>query len=172
MSKYNIISMRAHPPHKGHQYLIDQASVDGIPVVVFGSTQESGTERNPYTLEQRQEMLQLIYPGIASVGVADRDSWDEWYQDVLATITPITGDSKIEFYSFYQEEDLCNFTFRGVTYTNAKYHELFEAAGFKVNYIVDSPIKCHARHIREDLEANKQYLDPKVYDYIKDLNAN
>ena len=54
--------MRAQPPHIGHIKLIRRMLRECQNVVIIlGSVQEQGTERNPYSYIQRKEMLQKIF---------------------------------------------------------------------------------------------------------------
>lgn len=62
MFKTGLAIMRAQPPHIGHIKLIKRMlSECEKAVIILGSVQEQGTDRNPYTYIQRKEMLQKIF---------------------------------------------------------------------------------------------------------------
>ena len=168
--KYGAVVGRFKPPHKGHQHLIDKVIADGlIPVVVVGSAQESRTKKNPYTALETAEMLRLLYPGIIVIALDDSDCWDDWYyrltQSILASVTDDLDE--VTIYLHDKIEDLQNFTFRRIDYTNSSYSKLFEVDGMHTTKLPISDIQIRAKLLREDLEGNKHFLDPKIYKYIK-----
>ena len=63
MKKVALAVMRLQPMHEGHKILIDAmfAACDEV-IIGIGSTQESGTERNPYGYEARKMMIEKAYP--------------------------------------------------------------------------------------------------------------
>lgn len=172
MKKYGALVMRCQPPHKGHAHLIDKVKEDGLePVIILGSAQEFGTEKNPYHPLERMHMIKLMYPDIKVFALDDADCWDDWYDRLISTIElAITDDlDEVTIYLHDKIEDLQDFTFRGVDYTNESYSKLYEVDGMHTTRLPISDIQIRAKAIREDLEANKDFLDPKVYEYIKEL---
>ena len=74
--------------HKGHQYMIDKALAICERVGIFiGSSQESGTEKNPFTYETREGLLKKIYGDRVSVfplpdiGVGNNSAWGDYVID-------------------------------------------------------------------------------------------
>ena len=71
--------------HSGHEYMIDKASAVCKRVGIFiGSSQESGTLKNPFTYEARKKMLKKvfgnqieIYP-LPDIGVGNNSKWGEY----------------------------------------------------------------------------------------------
>lgn len=112
---HGFIILRAQPFHKGHKYLIDKILFEcKFSTVILGSTQESRTEKNPFTYEERREMVENVYrnhPKFSSLkifGLPDLPKYDkeryieedmsdggEWYSYVLKNIrkeVPESGD--------------------------------------------------------------------------------
>lgn len=77
-----IIIGRFQAFHKGHEYIIDKAVEICDTVGVFiGSSQESGTLKNPFTYDTRREILEtvygdklVIYP-LPDIGVGNNSAW-------------------------------------------------------------------------------------------------
>lgn len=172
MIKYGLFLGRFQPLHNGHQHIIDKIKSDELtPIIIIGSTQEERTTKNPYNQFERLKMVQLLYPNIQVILLDDADCWDEWFTALYWSVKDhVTKDlSEVTIYLHEKLEDLQDFTFRGVDYTNESYCKLYEIAGIHTTKLPISDIQIRAKSIREDLEGNKQYLDPKVYNYIKEL---
>jgi len=93
--KYNhgLLVMRAQPFHKGHKSLLDKMFKECKNMtIILGSTQEEKTIKNPFTLNERKEMLKNVYgknPRFKKVcifGLDDIPNDDEWYDYVLENI--------------------------------------------------------------------------------------
>lgn len=71
--------------HTGHEFMIEKASaVCGRLGILIGSSQESGTLKNPYTYEARESMLKKvfgdkieIYP-LPDIGVGNNCEWGKY----------------------------------------------------------------------------------------------
>lgn len=70
--------------HNGHRDMIDKAIALCDSVGVFiGSSQEHGTEKNPFTYELREELLSRIYGGrilicpLPDIGVGNNPHWGD-----------------------------------------------------------------------------------------------
>ena len=164
--------MRAQPPHTGHAHIIDKIIEDGLqPVIILGSANESGTFNNPYTVGQRIKMLHMMYPSIIIGAVNDYDDEEQWVAELCDTVSMVTDGSLSTSTIYLHEklEDLKDFTFRGVDYSNESYCKTYEVLGLHTTSLPISDIQIRAKSIREDLEGNKQYLHQKVYEYIKTL---
>lgn len=76
--------------HKGHEFIIDKAVefCDNVCVLV-GSSQESGTLKNPFSYETRERLLKKIYGDkikvfpLPDIGVGNNSAWGEY---VLKTV--------------------------------------------------------------------------------------
>ena len=74
--------------HKGHQYMIDKAVALCESVGVFiGSSQESGTVKNPFSYETRERLLKKIYGDairvypLPDIGVGNNSRWGDYVID-------------------------------------------------------------------------------------------
>jgi len=88
MSKpYGVFIGRFQPFHKGHEAIINEIIERGYtPVVIIGSIQESGTEKNPYDVTTRISKLQKVFPGIISFGIKDYSTDEEWIETIVETL--------------------------------------------------------------------------------------
>ena len=74
--------------HRGHQYMIDKAVALCDSVGVFiGSSQESGTVKNPFSYETRERLLKKIYGDairvypLPDIGVGNNSKWGDYVID-------------------------------------------------------------------------------------------
>ena len=80
-----IIVGRFQTFHIGHEYIIDKAVGICDTVGVFiGSSQESGTFKNPFTYETRERIIKkvygdrvVVYP-LPDIGVGNNSAWGEY----------------------------------------------------------------------------------------------
>jgi len=165
---YAAIIMRAEPLHLAHCDLIQRMIDDGhTPVVFLGSSQESGTERNPYTYEERTEMLKLVFPMIATEPLEDSDNeWDPWISNVRNLMD--IYDTNI-LYTFNKLEDRYeNFRANGRNYHHMFFSDALADAGATIVNITETNYPdLHARDIRKDLKQHEWYIHPKVFIYLK-----
>ena len=169
--KYGLLLGRFQSPgpHSGHQHIINKIISDGLePIIIVGSA-DKHDERNPYHPLERIHMIRLVYPGIKCLALNDSLDWDKWYNSLLKAIQlTVTDDlSETTIYLHEKLEDLTNFTFRGIDYTNESYCKLYELTGMHTTKLPISDIQIRAQSIRNDIESNKQFLHPLVYDYIR-----
>lgn len=71
--------------HKGHEFIIDKAvEICGSVCVLVGSSQESGTLKNPFSYETRERILKTIYGEkikvfpLPDIGVGNNSAWGEY----------------------------------------------------------------------------------------------
>ncbi len=83
--KLGITLGRFQAFHKGHQAIIDKALELCEKVGVFiGSSQESGTNKNPFSYEMRKQILQNIYGDkiyiypLPDIGVGNNSKWGDY----------------------------------------------------------------------------------------------
>lgn len=90
---------RFQPFHIGHQLVLQgMVKVCKKVIVVIGSSQESGTEKNPFTLEERKEMMQRalqaenIIPvyDVSFIPIPDHEDDETWTQSVLEAAPEVT----------------------------------------------------------------------------------
>lgn len=96
--------MRGQPLHLGHAALVSRMSQDCDTVIIgFGSTQISGQVRNPFTFEQRVEMMRLIFGDrfkpIPLVDIDSPTSSGEWADYVLAKIEKMNLPEPTDYYT-------------------------------------------------------------------------
>lgn len=85
-----LVVMRAQPPHIGHQKIINRMLQECEQIIVIlGSVQEQGTDRNPFSYIQRKKMLQDLYTTdcqasrMKIIGLFDINNPTEWSNFVL-----------------------------------------------------------------------------------------
>jgi nicotinamide mononucleotide adenylyltransferase len=102
--RIGLVVMRAQPLHRGHAALINLMRSDcDIGIVAFGSTQLSRVVRNPFTFEQRVEMLRAVFAGtVKPLPLVDIDSnvnTDDWVDYVLDKIRKLNLPLPTDYYS-------------------------------------------------------------------------
>lgn len=176
--QYGVFYGRFQPFHKSHKAIIEQIIKDGlIPIIFLGSAQESRTQKNPYTVQERFEMIKLCFPNtnIIVLPLYDNKSDTKWFKSMINTLVEhVTPNTNLyTFYSFNKDEDRCDFKINGIPYINSFYSNAFSLNGFKTKDITNSfDIPIRATQIREDLEKYKEFLEPEVCDYIKNIKLN
>ena len=100
MEKYNVglLVGRFNVFHIGHKSLADLALTmcDRL-LILVGSAQESGTLRNPFSVETRIKMIKEIYPNdnVIVCGLPDltneNDITPEWGKYLLSSVHAIIG---------------------------------------------------------------------------------
>ena len=93
--RLGILVGRFQTLHRGHEMMLDTALSLCERVAVFvGSSQESGTEKNPYDYELRKRMLGSIYGDrlgihpLPDIGVGNNGRWGEY---VLSEVMKAEG---------------------------------------------------------------------------------
>ena len=173
---YGIYLARLQPIHNGHKQIIDDIISRGFtPVVILGSSQESDTMKNPYSVQERTEMVRLLYPDIKVLHINDNSDWNHFFDSLIQVIensllTNNESHEHITFFTHSKPEDLKSFEFRGVQYSSEYYTKMFELEGFNLINIESSEHPVRASLIRDNLELYKHNLDAKVYHYI--INNN
>lgn len=83
--KLGIIVGRFQTFHTGHEYMIDSAVKLCDKVGVFvGSSQESGTLKNPFTYETREKILRKVFSDkidifpLPDIGVGNNSKWGDF----------------------------------------------------------------------------------------------
>lgn len=91
--KTGLLVGRFQMLHKGHGEMIGSAVSLCERVAVFvGSSQESGTEKNPFSYELRREMLETVFPEEISVfplpdiGVGNNSRWGDYVLDCAVSL--------------------------------------------------------------------------------------
>lgn len=169
--KYGVFIGRFEPFHKGHEYTPRKIQEDGlIPVILVGSAQESGTEKNPLSYAERRDIISTVFPVSIIAPIVDSYSntlWMSGVEQVLATISSNKED--FVFYFHDKPEDTYDIVYKEETYANCSYSKIFEVEGYKVVKVPLSDIPISGTAIRSKLESNEQYVQPQVYKRLKEL---
>jgi len=102
--RVGLVVMRAQPLHRGHAALINLMRSDcDVSIVAFGSTQLSRAVRNPFTFEQRVDMLKAVFGNsVKPIPLVDIDSnvnTDDWVDYVLDKIRKLNQPMPTDYYS-------------------------------------------------------------------------
>ena len=164
--RLGLIVGRFQTLHLGHQAMIDTADALCEKVVVFiGSSQESGTAKNPFTYETRKKYLRKvcgrrikIYP-LPDIGVGNTPEWGEY---LLKNVTERFGEAPDLLISGKEERRLG--WFDGVTGANVA--ELY----------IPKAIDISAERMRElllldDFGSWKEYCDPRLWDFFPEMRS-
>jgi bifunctional NMN adenylyltransferase/nudix hydrolase len=92
--KLALVIGRFQPLHNGHVDLIMEAKDAGDKVLVLvGSTNKLPDFKNPFSYEERKALLEETFGSSIEIRpLPDRDSDDEWTQDVVAHVLSIEED--------------------------------------------------------------------------------
>lgn len=150
--------------HKGHEQMIDKALELCENVGIFvGSSNESMTNKNPYSFETRKEILKTVYGDKISVyplpdiGVGNNSKWGDY---VIKNIIDRFGVMPDLFVSGKEER-------RAEWFDSEKSKTVAEL-------LIPKTIDISASKIREfllndDLENWKKYTNEKLYDKYEEL---
>lgn len=108
--KHGLTCMRCQPLHIGHERIIDQMLEEcDYMTVVLGSVQEKGTQSNPFTYEERRDMLYQTFKGkkIFVTGLPDINDPPNWAKFVLDHVERLDGTSVDAYYAGSQQDLSC-----------------------------------------------------------------
>jgi cytidyltransferase-like protein len=87
---HGFLVARFQPFHNGHRSLVDKMLKETKnATIVLGSAQESRTEKNPFDVKERLQMIHNVYGYRENIKIFALDSIpndDEWYSYVLESI--------------------------------------------------------------------------------------
>lgn len=171
--EYGVVIGRFQPFHAGHDHIVMDAKNDGVePVIIIGSAQEYGTEKNPHSYLRRAAFIRETNPTIPISFCFDNDDNELWYQGIVEALATIAIDIRdCTFYFNYKTEDRCDFTYRGIEYKNEHYSKIFELEGQAIKVIDPADIDVSGTAIRANLYANREYLHDNVYKYLKSIEG-
>lgn len=170
--KYAVIIMRGQPFHAGHRFLVDTVIANGHkPIILLGSANKLDNNKNPYTLDQRTQFAEWSAPEAQIYALNDFDDWENWTLAIETTLRIAKIDMKdVIFYINHKLEDECDFTYKGEDY-HAHYEKVFHIENWKTLHVPQSHIHVSGTAVRTDIEANKQFLHPKVYEAILNIKG-
>ena len=180
MAKYGVLIGRFQPLHLGHQMFINEILIDGLtPIILIGSVNKNRDKtKNPLSYKKRKKLIKLVYPNIdiKIKPLKDDKDWDKWFSNIEKVLMKFSKKREdFCFYVFNKESDRYDeFLFKGRIYKNEFYTKIFEDEGYKVKNVKfpnleKLQIKINATDIRNNLEENKLFLDPRVYKKLKEL---
>ena len=75
---------RLQPLHLGHLHAIKQAmkKFDKV-VIAIGSSNKQNTLENPFSFEEREEMIRMCFGEFGIVGLEDKESDEEWCEELM-----------------------------------------------------------------------------------------
>ncbi len=150
--------------HNGHKDMLDKALALCERVGVFiGSSQESGTAKNPFTYETRARLLQKIYGDaleirpLPDIGVGNNARWGDY---VLRSTVEAFGRQPDLLISGKEERRLDWFdSVRGLAIA-----ELYVPKTVHI-----SASEMRALFVAGDFETWKKYADPRLWDEFNAL---
>ncbi|MBQ7714406.1 MAG: adenylyltransferase/cytidyltransferase family protein [Clostridia bacterium] len=159
-----VIVGRFQGIHAGHEMMIDSALGVCSEVAVFiGSSQESGTEKNPFTYEMRRDMLTKLYGKkikifpLPDIGVGNCAEWGEY---VTSCVKEKCGKAP----------DVC---VSGKESRRASWLEGKSGASVAELYVPKtvemSATRMRGFFIENDLESWKNFTPPKLWDMYDEL---
>lgn len=171
--KYGIfLGKYAKVWHIGHQSNVDKIKEDGLePIIFIGSAQYFNTKACPLHIQDRMKMIDLVNPYIRIYALEDMDDWEAWVAKFIDALKLVVSEDleEVVVYTHNKPEDLMDFEYKGVKYINEYYSKVFEIEGLNVKNLPLSGIDIRGTKVNEDLEGNKKFLDPKVYEFLKEL---
>lgn len=152
--------------HRGHTDMIAKAlALCGRVGLLIGSSQESGTYKNPFSYEVREGLLRLLFGNLIDIaplpdiGVGNNATWGEYVLETAAEKFKATPDLLI-------------------TGKEARRLEWFSCPkGQRIAELyVPKTIDISASKMREflllnDCEAWKRYADPRLWEQYQGLRA-
>ena len=162
--KLGITIGRFQAFHKGHQVIIDKAIELCEKVgVLIGSSQESGTNKNPFTYETRENILRKIYDDrisiypLPDIGVGNNSRWGDY---VIDNVVERFGESPDLLISGKEERRIDWFdSVKGLSIS-----ELYIPKAIDV-----SASKMRELFIKNEFDIWKEFCDERLWIEFSDL---
>lgn len=162
--KLGFLVGRFQPLHSGHEDMINRAVelCDRVGVLI-GSSKESGTSKNPFTYETREEMLKTVFGdsicvcSLPDIGVGNNSTWGDY---VLKNVVDRFGE-------------MPELLISGKEARRVSWFDSVEGASIAELYIPKT-IDISASQMREhfidnDVESWKKYTNPKLWNMYEKL---
>lgn len=162
--KLGFLVGRFQPLHSGHEDMINRAVelCDRVGVLI-GSSNESGTSKNPFTYETREEMLKTVFGdsicvcSLPDIGVGNNSTWGDY---VLKNVVDRFGE-------------MPELLISGKEARRVSWFDSVEGASIAELYIPKT-IDISASQMREhfidnDVESWKKYTNPKLWNMYEKL---
>ncbi len=160
--KYDLLVFigRFQPLHLGHQEVIERArSLAHNVLVLVGSSGTARSVRNPFTFEERKDMIQELYPDVWVLPIKDHTYNDAaWIAEVQKSVVPREKNWKVGLIGCNKDH-------------TSYYLKLFpDWASESVDFV--NPLNATA--IREKMFSDNFWeryeaaaiMDPKTYDWL------
>jgi len=177
MEKFKLGFMvgRMQPIHKGHQILIDKGlEMCEKFVVLLGSSNVSREGENPFTFEERKEMIKAIYGNrvevypIVNIGIGYTPEWGNYLVNTIKFYTGETPDFTIggveedrnNYLNNYPEITRFIISRNLIKINSTKIREIFEE--YSVDELRNEYPEYKVEKIREAKATLNQALDSKI----------
>lgn len=172
--KYGFIIGRFNHIHIGHERMINFGlSVCEELLVLVGSSQEKGTERNPFDVFDRISLIRDVYGDKIKVGhipdlTHENDISHEWGRHVLDTVN--------QWSAIYGINKLPDVTIYGNDENRAGWYNPDDISRLAQLVIPRAEIKISATELREALVRNNKsawhkYVNPNIHSQFQDLRS-
>ena len=150
--------------HKGHQVVIDKAIELGEKVGVFiGSSQESGTNKNPFTYETRESILRAIYGDriricpLPDIGVGNNSRWGDY---VIDCVTERFGEAPDLLVSGKEERRIDWFdSVKGLSISELYIPKTIDISASRMRELF----------VENDVETWRTYCDERLWDRFDEM---
>lgn len=79
-----LLLARFQPLHLGHLHAIESAKKKFDEVIIaVGSSNKKNSNENPFSFEERKEMIKMCVPNTEVIGVEDMENDKDWCKNVL-----------------------------------------------------------------------------------------
>ena len=157
-----LVIGRFQPFHKGHQLLIDKALEQSEEVIVLiGSSQEANTERNPFSFQQRKQMIEKIYSSnvnvlpLPDIGIGDCPKWGEYLLDKAGEVDLFVSGEEEKYKMWFSPSILSHLSILTID------KEEIHASGTEVRKAL----------LQGDRETFESMMDPKLYPLYEEMRA-
>ena len=162
--KLGITVGRFQMLHKGHQMMIDKAIelCDNVGVFI-GSSQEYGTNKNPFTYEMRESFLRKIYGDglriypLPDIGVGNNSKWGDY---VLDNVIERFGESPDLLISGKEERRIDWFD----SVKNLMIAELYLPKTVNI-----SASKMREMLVKNEFDTWKEFCDERLWDSFSEM---
>lgn len=166
--EFGLVLGRFHPMHNGHLEIVEMArKLCKKTLILIGSSQESGTLRNPFKIETRKRVIHKVYQtedviiGDLADMTNENDICFEWGKYILENVEKTYGKTPdLMIYGkdesrkgWFSEEDSKNFS------------ELIVAR----NKIEISATKLREYLVQDKKEVWKKYVPEQIWDMYEEL---
>ena len=159
---------RFQPFHKGHQTIVDTIIKDGLaPLIFIGVGKQSSKSPLPFDLVHM--LIDNVYQGISVAPLYDvegPEGDDAWFDSIIDLMNMYSKGADYVLYYTYQDVDKQNYIYKGTVYKDTVWPLVLKENGISVKE-VQQTVHVHARDIRENLDAHREYVHPNVYNILK-----